>query len=106
MTSYHMALHPDSPVAALILVGLNASKSGTSVDSAADIRKINVPVLDIYGSEDLPGVIDSAPRRLKAARTGGNQEYSQVMVDGANHYFDQREDELLNHVSSWLEDIP
>ena len=106
MTSYYMARNPDSPVQALVLVGTDASSENSPVDTVANIGTIGVPVLDLYGSEDLPGVINSAPERIKAASDGGNLAYRQVMVDGANHFFDDREEELLNHVSNWLEELP
>ncbi len=105
MASHYMALHPDSPVEALVLIGMNSSAVGTSIDTAPNIRAINVPVLDLYGSEDLPGVIDSAPRRLEAAHAGENSTYRQVRVDGANHFFDGRDQELVDEVNRWLENL-
>ena len=69
----------------------------------AAIRKLKIPVLDIYGGEDLGHIIDSAKFRRDAARRGQNGDYSQVRVPGADHFFTQHSDRLVKRVRSWLQ---
>jgi pimeloyl-ACP methyl ester carboxylesterase len=102
MTTQYMAQNPESSVKGLILVGLKLNDSNAQVDIASNLSVIKIPVLDLYGSEDLLGVLETAPQRAKAANEGGNLFYSQVMVDDANHFFDGKEDELVNQASDWL----
>ena len=60
---------------------------------------INIPVLDLYGSDDLPGVLETAVLRKQAATH--NVRYSQQVIQGANHFFDEMEDELIRTVADW-----
>jgi pimeloyl-ACP methyl ester carboxylesterase len=63
-----------------------------------------LPILDLYGEHDLEGVIKTAPDRRKAA--AGNPGYQQIMVPGADHFFDGEEKTLLADVTRWLESHP
>lgn len=60
-------------------------------------------MLDLYGSADLEDVVGSAGLRAAAATKAGNEAYTRQQVDGANHFFDGRDDALLAAVSGWLE---
>jgi pimeloyl-ACP methyl ester carboxylesterase len=58
-----------------------------------DGTKLGLPVLDLYGERDFPAVLAAAPQRaqaLRAARGSG-----QIQVEGADHFFDGREQELV-----------
>ncbi len=83
----------------------NAAKGfvgiGMNVGTVEYFDQYALPVLDIYGSDDLPGVLDSAADR--ASRASGNPRYTQVMVDGADHFFNGAEDALLARVTAWLD---
>ena len=48
--------------------------------------------------------IKTAPERRKAA--AGNSGYRQIMVPGADHFFDGEEKPLLAGVTRWLESHP
>lgn len=72
------------------------------MDTLAQLPHIKTPLLDLYGSEDLPEVLDSAADRAAAAgRAAG--DYSQLQVAGADHFFDGEETELLEAVNGWLD---
>lgn len=90
-------------VAGFVAVGLSANVQGAQTGVAADLAKIMMPVLDLYGSEDLPAVRDTAPDRVKIAGDAGNAHYQQLQVDGANHFFNGRDDELVEVVAGWLQ---
>lgn len=84
----------ERPVKGFIGVGMN-------VGTVEYMDQYLLPVLDIYGSDDLEGVLGSAADR--ASQASGNPRYTQVVVDGANHFFDGMEDELYARVKAWLE---
>ncbi len=105
MTTRYLAENPEGPVRGAALVGLSAGREQMPEDTAANLRAIGVSLLDLYGGEDFPAVMDSAPRRASAAFTAGNAGYSQQVVPGADHFFDGEEAELLDAVGGWLDTI-
>ena len=101
MTAYYLS-GPHRPVEGFVAIGMSGGIPGGPMDSLARLRKLQVPLLDLYGSEDLPEVLDSAEdRAAQAGRAGG--DYSQQEVAGADHFFDGEEAELLDAVNSWLD---
>ena len=103
---YDAATHKGSPFTSLVLVGANG-RYDTLPDEASSLRflqDIRLPILDLYGEDDLEGVIKTAPDRRKAA--AGNPGYQQIMVPGADHFFDGEEKPLLTEVTRWLENHP
>lgn len=92
---------PDTPIQSLVLIGMQGGSEAV-YDNAEALKVVRMPVLDLYGSEDLPGVIDFTDRKAQAAIS--NPEFQQIEVQGANHFFDGLEDELVEIVSKWLED--
>jgi alpha/beta superfamily hydrolase len=73
------------------------------VNSAKSLESINIPVLDLYGSEDLPGVLETVDKRKKSA--AHNKAYKQQVVEGASHFFDGYNDQLLDAVNQWLNNL-
>jgi pimeloyl-ACP methyl ester carboxylesterase len=103
---YYAATHDGGPVTSLVLIGANG-RYDTLPDDASSLRflqEIRLPVLDLYGEHDLEGVIKTAPERRKAA--AGGPGYQQIMVPGADHFFDGKEKPLLAEVARWLESHP
>jgi alpha/beta superfamily hydrolase len=66
------------------------------------LEKIKVPVFDLYGSEDLEAVLESVDARAAAGEGGSIPEYKQSRVNGANHFFQGHEEELVQQVLEWL----
>ncbi len=64
---------------------------------------IKAPLLDIYGSEDYDGVIRTAKQRLKAIRQNGHYQSEQKVILGANHYFEAKNEALVNTIKNWLD---
>ena len=102
MTAYYLA-NTGREVDGFAAIGMGPGISGTAADNIAHLRKISVPILDLYGSEDLPQVLESSAARAAAA--SGTAAFQQLVVDGADHFFEGAEDELLKHVQAWLEDL-
>jgi len=67
------------------------------------IEKTKIPILDIYGSRDFKEAVDHAADRRLAAKKGGNNQYLQIDIEGADHYFTKMEDLLIKRIRGWLE---
>lgn len=103
MAGYYMAKKPDSSVRAFVAVGVSGEMNKKSdVGFLKSLKTIKVPVLDIFGSNDLPQVLKSEKAKRTTARKAGNKNYTQVKITGANHFFDNKEDVLVKRVRGWL----
>jgi len=92
-----------SKVRAYVAIGMGGQTGGPEeLDNLKYLRQIDLPVLDLYGSQDLESVVSTVKKRKQAARKAGNQDYRQVEVAGANHFFVGLETELVRRVKSWL----
>jgi pimeloyl-ACP methyl ester carboxylesterase len=88
-------------VAGFVAIGMAAFAEDPRMDSINSLKKIRVPVLDLYGTEDLDNILSSASDRAAAAKESGNKNYTQVVIAG-NHFFDENEDALIATVAEWL----
>ena len=86
-----------------VAIGMGAFADDRRMNSTRALESIRVPVLDIYGDGDLEAILQNVDARAAAAKTAGNSNYSQVEVAGSNHFFDGKEDELVEAVAGWLE---
>ena len=101
MANYYLAhkkiyreAQTDTPIVAYISIGMGAGNTKS-------LKKIKLPIFDLYGSEDLPAVQGSAPMRATAA--SHNKKYKQKMVKGANHFFEGKDDTLVDLVADALD---
>lgn len=101
MTAYHLSL-PHQPVDGFIAIGMSSGQAGGPMDALARLSGIKEPMLDLYGSEDLPEVLATAAARAQQAG-GRDKDFTQKRVDGADHFFEGEEDDLLDAVESWLD---
>jgi pimeloyl-ACP methyl ester carboxylesterase len=60
---------------------------------------LKLPVLDLYGDNDLPPVLGSAARRKQSLAAKGSK---QVTVERADHFFTGREPEMVEAVADFL----
>ena len=100
MTAHAMSRPGMSKVSSVVLIGM-----GPGIDGKANIEamgKIGVPLFDLSGSEDLPQVLESAEFRAEAGRSRQDLEFRQVVVDGANHFFQGHEEALVRNTLDWL----
>lgn len=102
MANHYLA--PSSKrVRAYVAIGMGASSDDPDeMNNTKYLSRINLPLLDIYGSQDLDSVLSSVKQRRQAARKAGNENYRQVEVPGANHFFNGLDTELVRQVKSWL----
>ena len=69
---------------------------GISVD---DYKAVKLPVLDLYGDNDLPPVLANAGKRKQSLTA---RDSRQVMVERADHFFTGREKEMVEAVAGFL----
>jgi len=91
-------------IVALVAIGLqDYAFVKPQIDILGLIEKSNVPILDIYGSRDYKKAIDQAADRRLAAKKGGNKNYMQVEIEGADHYFTKLEDVMIKRIRGWMQ---
>ncbi len=102
MGTLYMSSKPDAAIRAFVVIGLGQSDLDPRLDSVTSLAKITtIPVLDLYGSQDLEPVTRFAEQR--AAKSGrANKKYQQKEIAGANHFFVGMNEVLVKTVYSWL----
>lgn len=98
--SYLSQATPEA-VQSLVIIGMSPGSPGN--ENIVALETIKVPVFDLYGGEDLEGVVNFADDRARAGNGGSIPEYRQTRVESANHFFQGHEAELLKQVVDWLE---
>ena len=70
----------------------------------AKLDGVNLPILDLYGEQDFPCVLEAAPARTKVI--AGKSGSAQVRVDGTDHYFNGKEKTLAEIVEGFIKQLP
>jgi pimeloyl-ACP methyl ester carboxylesterase len=90
----------------VVAIGLSTEPAGGRLMQPVQLlEQVKLPILDLYGSEDLPVVLDYARARAGAARKAGNRDYAQKMVKQANHFFTGQYPQLKTAIVKWLETV-
>jgi len=108
--SVHMSMawldaRGDDRIDAYIGLGMGATDYKQPMRKPFPLEKLEVPVLDVYGGEDYPAVQRGALDRMAEILAAGNAKSAQVVVPGADHYFKDHDDALLEVVGAWLESL-
>ena len=61
-----------------------------------------VRILDIYGGSDRKPVLDAVEARAKLMSSIRNVDYRQIKVPGANHFYNNRQDQLVKVLNQEL----
>ena len=105
MTAYYLSTTKQD-INGFVAIGMASFADDPRMNSIKALEKIKLPVLDIYGDDDLEGIMKSVGARAEAAKKAGNKNYTQLEVAGSNHFFDGKEDELVAAVAKWLDKSP
>ncbi|MBZ0068167.1 MAG: alpha/beta hydrolase family protein [Thiobacillus sp.] len=89
MSRVYLASNPDEAVKAWASLGL-------SQDTYAGLK---LPVLDLYGENDLPPVLTNADKRKQSLAAKNSK---QRMIAHADHFFSGRESEMVEAVADFL----
>lgn len=106
MTAY-LAERPRSSFRGAIAIGLSAEpQGGRRMQPVFALEQLRLPILDVYGSQDLPVVLDFNAARATAAHKAGNRLYRQKEVKDANHFFTGQYAPLKATIIKWLDALP
>ncbi len=94
MTHYYLTRDSRAPVNAWVCIGWG---------SGGDFSQLKLPVLDLYGENDLPAVVKAARRR--AASLNDLPRSQQLMAPGADHFFNGQPAELVRYVRDFLDKL-
>ena len=105
MAAYYLSITKRS-VNGFVAIAMTSLADDARMNVVNSLKKITVPVLDIYGEDDREDILKSVDARAGAAKQAGNKNYTQVKVAGSNHFFDGKEDDLVEAVADWLDKSP
>ena len=93
MTNHYLVSRADAGVAAWVTIGIpgNFEQGG----------KLRLPILDLYGENDLPSVLGSAKNR--AQTVAGVPHSRQTVAPHTDHFFTGKDDELVRYVGTYLD---
>jgi pimeloyl-ACP methyl ester carboxylesterase len=94
MTDFFLNENPLPQIDAWVAIGMSGAFTGGP--------GFKVPVLDLYGENDLPAVLQNAEKRAAALRTVRGS--GQMQVAGADHFFNGQETALVTQVRQYLEE--
>lgn len=106
----HMAHHwfvrrgtdAGSSIDGFIGIGMGATDYGQPMREPFALDRIKVPVLDLYAENDFGAVRRFAPQRWSMIASAGHPHSAQRVIGGAEHYFVDRGDDLVNVIADWL----
>ena len=104
MSSYYLAHEPAKPVRAFIGISMSEIGNDSRMSNVAMLKNIHLPVLDIYGSLDEGHVRDYVQQRQQSAAAAKNAAFQQIEIKGANHFYNGKDNALLEMVQNWLAD--
>jgi len=95
MANQYLINTRDTHVRAWVFIGI--------INGLEEMFRIKIPVLDVYGSKDWEVTqVGAYERRRQIQKITGSQ---QVVVADALHFFEQKEDELVEVVVAWLDEV-
>jgi len=109
MGAYYLANNQPDLVTGFVGIGMSGGGKHKEMNNVVLLKSVQVPVLDLYGENDLDSVLASANSRKqsingrKISSSGSNS--MQKIVPGADHFFDGHNEELINEVSTWLKGL-
>jgi alpha/beta superfamily hydrolase len=106
----HMAMdwiraRQDRDIDAFVGLGMGATDYRQPMHQPFPLDRMHVPVLDLYGAEEFPAVIRLAPSRKAMIEKAGHAGSRQLVLPGANHYFTDMGDALVEAVADWLDQL-
>jgi len=83
------------------VVAWAALSTGTGPGPILTYERIKAPVLDLYGADDLPQVLNSADKRKASLQ--GKPGSKVVVIADTNHFFADHEDDMVMAVKDFLD---
>ena len=104
MAMHYIGGDSENGISGLIAVGTNNGGKGSLDEGAKRLSLVRIPVLDLYGEFDQEVVLTGVGTRASVAQSVGIDDFTQIGVPGADHFFDGYDQQLLDVVSAWLEE--
>ena len=106
----HMAMQyvrnkGESRFDAFVGIGMGATDYKQPMLQPFPLDTMKKPILDVYGGDDYPAVQRLAGIRAQQMLDEGHALSSQQVVPGANHYFTDMGDPLVEVIAKWLEKL-
>ena len=105
MSMYWFDNNGDARIDGYVGLGMGATDYKQPMERPFSLAKMAVPVLDLYGEEEYPAVLRGAPGRALALRKAGHPKSRQQVLPGADHYFHDQGDALVDAVADWLDSL-
>ena len=93
MANQYLIRTDDSTVKAWVFIGI--------LQGLEEMYRIKIPTLDVYGSNDWTVTMWGADERKRQLQAVPGSD--QIMVQGAKHFFEDREEELVRIVVAFLD---
>jgi len=100
MANQYLIHTPDPAVHGYIAIGMS-NEFPRQYNNAAALNRIPVPMLNLYGSQDDKAVL-AFIKQYGARASKANKHYSQLQVEGADHFFTNMQATLTKVVNNWL----
>ncbi len=92
MANQYLITTPDPAVDAWVFISI--------INGLEDMFRIKIPVLDVYGTLDWQVTrYGGEERRAQIAKVAGSE---QVVIEGAEHFFERQTDELTRVIATFL----
>ncbi|MDX1824396.1 MAG: DUF3530 family protein [Thiohalomonadales bacterium] len=104
MGSYYLNQQPASAIHAFVGISMSEIDKEPQMSNVAMLKNIHLPVLDIYGSLDETYVRDYVKQRQQSALAANNKAYQQIEIKDANHFYNGKDNELVEVIENWLAD--
>lgn len=99
----YAARYPRMPLAGVVAIGLSTFANGVdAMQPVLMLKRVRLPLLDIYGANDLHEVLSYVSARRSSAAAAGNKGYSAIRVAGADHFFTDKYEALKKNILDWL----
>jgi len=106
MAAAYLAERPMNDIRGLAALGLYMLRyTDPRMYAANYLDKLQLPILDIFGSADVL-VANARDARKLSVSLGGNEHYQQVELKAAGMFFEGDEERLLKEVAKWLNRLP
>ena len=105
MATYYLAETRDPTVDTLVLVsGGPGVITDKRMNEVANLGRVHgVSVLDIYGTEDFPYIVDSVIKRQTLDLKKNGSRYEKVAIKGADHFYRDVDSKLVHKFVTWID---
>ncbi len=90
---------------AFVGIGMGATDYKQPMLKPFPLDSMKKPILDVYGGDDYPAVQRLAGIRAQQMSDEGHVLSRQEVIPGANHYFTDMGDPLVELIADWLEKL-